>query len=244
MTYRNLTKARFLARPNRFIAQVAMGDRVETVHVKNTGRCRELLVPDATVYLAEGNNPARKTHYDLVMVEKERDGKPPLFINMDSQAANTLAEEWLRKGTLFSPQAVIRREVTYGRSRFDFYIEDGDTKTFLEVKGVTLEKDGVASFPDAPTERGVKHIEELIACQKDGYRACLLFVVQMKGVSHVCPNDDTHPAFGEALRRAKEAGVTLLAVDCQVSPEGVFPDEPLPVCLGSGSGMKKTKKNP
>ncbi len=231
MTYGNLIKARFLARPNRFIAHVAIGDKAETVHVKNTGRCRELLVPDATVYLAEGHNPARKTRYDLVMVEKERVKQPPLFINMDSQAANTLAEEWLRKGTLFSPQAVIRREVTYGRSRFDFYIEDFNTKTFLEVKGVTLERDGAAYFPDAPTERGVKHIEELIACQQKGYRACLLFVVQMKGVSHVCPNDTTHPAFGEALRRAQKAGVTLLAVDCKVSPDGVFPDSPLPVLL-------------
>ncbi len=234
MTYGNLTPARFLVRPNRFIAQVALDGGIEIVHVKNTGRCREFLVPNATVYLAEGHNPARKTRFDLVMVEKEREGLPPLFINMDSQAANTLAEEWLRKGTLFSPQAVIRREVTYGKSRFDFYIEDGDTKTFLEVKGVTLEKDGVAFFPDAPTERGLKHIEELIACQKDGYQACLLFIVQMKGVSHVCPNEATHPAFGEALRRAHAAGVTILAVDCRVSPAGVFPDKSLPVCLESG----------
>lgn len=229
MTYGSLTKARFLARPNRFIAHVAIGDRIETVHVKNTGRCRELLPPDATVYLAESHTPARKTRYDLVMVEKARVGHPPLLINMDSQAANTLAEEWLRKGILFSPQAVIRREVTYGKSRFDFYIEDGDTKTFLEVKGVTLEKDGVAFFPDAPTQRGIKHIEELIACQKDGYQACLLFVVQMKGVSHVCPNDDTHPAFGQALRRAQAAGVSLLAIDCRVSLESVCPDGSLPV---------------
>lgn len=231
MTYRKLTKARFLARPNRFIAQVMLDGKVETVHVKNTGRCRELLVPDAAVYLAEGDNPARKTRYDLVMVEKARVGKPPLLISMDSQAPNALAEEWLRKGHLFSPGAVIRREVTYGRSRFDFYIEDGDVKAFLEVKGVTLERDGIAYFPDAPTERGVKHIEELIACQKDGYRAYLLFVVQMKEVASVCPNDVTHPAFGEALRHAKTAGVTLLAVDCDVSLDGVFPDASLPVSL-------------
>ncbi len=229
MTYRNLTPARFLARPNRFIAQVELDGRIETVHVKNTGRCKELLVPDATVYLAEGENPARKTRYDLVMVEKKREGKPPLLINMDSQAANALAEEWLRRGELFSRDAVIRREVTYGKSRFDFFVEDGGRKAFLEVKGVTLERDGVAAFPDAPTERGVKHVEELIACQKDGYEAYLLFVVQMKGVSRVIPNDVTHPAFGEALRRAKAAGVTLLAVDCLVSTEGVTPDFPLPV---------------
>ena len=232
MTYRNLTPARFLARPNRFIAQVELNGKIETVHVKNTGRCRELLVPDATVYLAEGDNPARKTRYDLVMVEKRREGKTPLLINMDSQAANALAEEWLRRGELFSRDAVIRREVTYGRSRFDFYIEEGDTKAFLEVKGVTLEKDGIAAFPDAPTERGVKHVEELIACQKEGYAAYLLFVVQMKGVSHVIPNADTHPAFGEALRRAEAAGVTLLAVDCRVTTAGVTPDSRLPVVTG------------
>ena len=229
MTYRNLTPARFLARPNRFIAQVELDGKTETVHVKNTGRCKELLVPDATVYLAEGDNPSRKTRYDLVMVEKMREGRLPLLINMDSQAANTLAEEWLRRGELFSPDAVLRREVTYGKSRFDFFIEDGNRRTFLEVKGVTLERDGIAAFPDAPTERGVKHIEELIACQKDGYSAYLLFVVQMKGVSHVIPNDVTHPAFGDALRRAKAAGVTLLAVDCLVTTEGVTPDSLLPV---------------
>ncbi len=229
MTYRNLTPARFLARPNRFIAQVELDGKTETVHVKNTGRCKELLVPDATVYLAEGENPARKTRYDLVMVEKRREGKPSLLINMDSQAANTLAEEWLCRGELFSRDAVIRREVTYGKSRFDFYIEDSDRRAFLEVKGVTLERDGVAAFPDAPTERGVKHIEELIACQKDGYSAYLLFVVQMKGVSRVIPNDETHPAFADALRRAKAAGVTLLAVDCAVTTDGVTPDSRLPV---------------
>jgi sugar fermentation stimulation protein A len=229
MTYRNLTAARFLARPNRFIAQVEVNGKIETVHVKNTGRCRELLVPDATVYLAEGDNPARKTRYDLVMVEKKREGKPPLLVNMDSQAANALAEEWLRRGERFGKDAVIRREVTYGKSRFDFYIEDGDRRAFLEVKGVTLERDGVAAFPDAPTERGVKHIEELIACQKEGYSAYLLFVVQMKGISCVRPNDETHPAFGEALRRAEAAGVTLLAVDCRVSLDGVTPDSLLPV---------------
>ncbi len=229
MTYRNLTPARFLARPNRFIAQVELDGKTETVHVKNTGRCKELLVPDATVYLAEGDNPSRKTRYDLVMVEKMREGRLPLLINMDSQAANTLAEEWLRRGELFPPDAVLRREVTYGKSRFDFFIEDGNRRTFLEVKGVTLERDGIAAFPDAPTERGVKHIEELIACQKDGYSAYLLFVVQMKGVSHVIPNDVTHPAFGDALRRAKAAGVTLLAVDCLVTTEGVTPDSLLPV---------------
>ncbi len=229
MTDLNLTPARFLARPNRFIAHVELDGRVETVHVKNTGRCRELLVPGTTVYLSEGQNPARKTRYDLVMVEKQRNGKPPLLIHMDSQAANTLAEEWLRRGDLFSRNARIRREVTYGRSRFDFCIEEGDRRSFLEVKGVTLEKDGIAYFPDAPTERGVKHLEELIACREAGYGAYLLFVVQMKGITCVCPNDGTDPAFGAALRRAEAAGVTLLAVVCRVSPDAVIPDACLPV---------------
>lgn len=231
MRYNHVIEGVFLSRPNRFIAYVQVDGQTETVHVKNTGRCRELLVPGCKVYLSVSDNSTRKTKFDLIAVEKHRPDGTVWHINMDSQAPNDAAAEWLPRSGLFSDSAVIRREVTHKGSRFDFYIEDGDTKTFLEVKGVTLEKDGVASFPDAPTERGVKHIEELIACQKDGYRACLLFVVQMKGVSHVCPNDDTHPAFGETLRRAKEAGVTLLAVDCQVSPEGVFPDEILPVCL-------------
>ena len=231
MKYNKVIDGIFLSRPNRFIAMVDIGGREEAVHVKNTGRCRELLVPGAKVYLSCPDNPKRKTNYDLIAVEKTMDGTIQT-VNIDSQAPNHAAALWLPVSGLFARDAIIRSEVTLGDSRFDFCITEGERRSFLEVKGVTLEQDGVALFPDAPTERGVKHIEELIACQKDGYRACLLFVVQMKGVSHVCPNDDTHPAFGEALHRAKEAGVTLLAVDCQVSPAGVFPDEILSVCLG------------
>ncbi|MBQ8388897.1 MAG: DNA/RNA nuclease SfsA, partial [Clostridia bacterium] len=164
MKYENVIAAKFLSRPNRFIAHVEIDGRAEVAHVKNTGRCRELLVAGATVYLAVSDNPERKTKYDLIAVEKAREGKPPLMINMDSQIPNGVACEWARSCGLFSPEAKIRREVTYGRSRFDLYVEDGARRAFIEVKGVTLERDGVALFPDAPTERGVKHVDELAAC--------------------------------------------------------------------------------
>ena len=231
MTYEQVIPGRFVRRPNRFIATVLVAGQEETVHVKNTGRCRELLVPGATVYLAVSQNPARKTKYDLIAVEKERPGKAPLLINMDSAAPNTVAAEWLPKSGLFSPAARFKREVTHGGSRFDFYIEDGDQKAFLEVKGCTLEEDGIARFPDAPTERGVKHIRELIACREAGYQAYILFVVQMKEICHLCPNDATHPAFGEALRDAAAAGVHVLAVDCTVTPDALTADTPIPVQL-------------
>lgn len=220
MRYSKVVEGEFLSRPNRFIASVRVGDRVETVHVKNTGRCRELLLPSAKVYLALSENPLRKTGYDLVAVEKKREGQAPLLINMDSQLPNSVAAEWL-KGGLFSENAVIRREVTYGRSRFDFYIEDGGRRIFLEVKGVTLEKEGLALFPDAPTERGVKHIEELIAALDEGYEGYLLFVIQMKEVFAFSPNDEMHGAFGDALRKAQKAGVKVLAVNSLVTPDSV-----------------------
>ena len=168
MKYKNIVKGRFVERPNRFIAKVEINGKTETVHVKNTGRCRELLQSGNTVYLEKSDNPARKTGYDLVAVEKKRENKADLLINMDSQIPNAAAEEWLRKGNIFSDMAVIRREVKYGNSRFDLYIEDGERRAFLEVKGVTLEKDGVAMFPDAPTERGIKHINELISLVSQG----------------------------------------------------------------------------
>ena len=221
MKYRKITKGIFVSRPNRFIAVVNIDGREETVHVKNTGRCRELLVPGVTVYLEESDNLSRKTRYDLVTVEKLRDGKPPLTVNMDSQAANDIAEEWLRESGLFSAKAVIRREVTHGASRFDFCIDDGKKRSFLEVKGVTLETEGIAAFPDAPTERGVKHINELAECAKAGYGAYILFVIQMKEITKLVPNDETHKAFGDALRQAQKAGVKILAVDCAVTPDTV-----------------------
>lgn len=233
MKYRNIEKGRFIERPNRFIARVEINGQTETVHVKNTGRCKELLQKGCTVYLEESDNPERKTKYDLVAVEKQRDGKPSLLINMDSQIPNAAAEEWLRKGNIFSENAVIRREVKYGASRFDFYIEDGGRKAFLEVKGVTLENDGVASFPDAPTERGIKHINELVNCIADGYEAYVLFVIQMKEVSLFTPNYETHAEFGKALCKAEKAGVKIMAVDCIVTEESIEIDSEVRVRLQS-----------
>jgi len=226
--YNNIHKGIFIERPNRFIARVRVGKKIETVHVKNTGRCRELLVPGCTVYLEKSSNPERKTAYDLVAVDKETPNGI-LHINMDSQAPNAVAEEWLKKGKLFSKNALIKREVTYGNSRFDFYIEDGKCRAFLEVKGCTLENDGRAKFPDAPTERGVKHIEELMSCMDDGYEAYILFVIQMKGMKNFSPNDDTHKAFGDALRTAYDKGVHVLAYDCIVTEDELTIDKPVPI---------------
>lgn len=227
MKYNNIVEGRFIERPNRFIAKVEIGGVTETVHVKNTGRCRELLVKGTTVYLEKSNNPERKTGYDLIAVLKN--GKT--LINMDSQIPNAVTEEWLRKGNLFSKDAVIRREVTHNKSRFDFYIEEGGRKIFLEVKGCTLETDGIARFPDAPTERGVKHINELIDCVNEGFEAYILFVIQMKGIKHFEPNDITHKAFGDALRRAEKSGVKILAYDCIVTPDSIEIDKEVKVLL-------------
>lgn len=231
MIYETVVPARFLSRPNRFIAEVSLEGTAQFVHVKNTGRCRELLRPGSTVYLSPGTNPDRKTKYDLFAVEKERHPLPPLLIHMDSQMPNHLAAEWLPTCGLFSSEAIFRREVTYGASRFDFYIEDGDRRCFLEVKGVTLEHGGVAKFPDAPTLRGVKHLRELIAARQEGYEAYVLFVIQMKGVHCLRPNDETHPAFGEALREAAAAGVRILARDCLVTESSIVIHEEVPLLL-------------
>lgn len=225
MKYDNVISGSFISRPNRFIAKVEINGKEETVHVKNTGRCRELLIPGRRVSLSVSDNPARKTKYDLIAVWKEREGKAPLLINMDSQIPNAAAYEWLQKGALFSENAKIKREVAYGNSRFDLYIEDGARKAFMEVKGVTLEKDGIAMFPDAPTERGVKHIHELISCLSVGYEAYLLFVIQMKEATLLRPNDEMHRAFGDALRKAEKAGVHILAVDCAVTEGSIEIDE-------------------
>lgn len=227
MKYNNIVEGRFIERPNRFIAKVEIGGVTETVHVKNTGRCRELLVKGTTVYLEKSNNPERKTGYDLIAVLKN--GKT--LINMDSQIPNAVTEEWLKKGNLFSKDAVIRREVTHNKSRFDFYIEEGGRKIFLEVKGCTLETDGIARFPDAPTERGVKHINELIDCVNEGFEAYILFVIQMKGIKHFEPNDKTHSAFGDALRNAESKGVNILAYDCNVTKDTIEIDKEIKVLL-------------
>ena len=212
MKYLNIEEAVFKERPNRFIAYVETMHGREICHVKNTGRCRELLSPDATVYVQRNDNPSRKTKLDLIAVKKNQ-----YLINMDSQAPNVAVKEWLKAGNLFSETAKIYPEKKYGDSRFDFYIEDGERKAFMEVKGVTLENDGVCAFPDAPTERGVKHIRELIKCMEEGYEAYILFVIQMSPVKYLKPNDVTHKAFGDALREAKKAGVHVLARDCKIT---------------------------
>ncbi len=228
-----------MERPNRFVAYVDIEGRRERVHVKNTGRCRELLVPDAAVYLERSGNPARSTTYDLVAVEK--DGR---MINMDSQAPNRVALEWLKTGQLFPALVSVRPETVYGNSRFDFYIETASEKIFMEVKGVTLEENGEARFPDAPSERAVKHVEELIRAKRAGYGAYVLFVIQMKGVSHLIPNAVTHPEFAQALKRAAEAGVQILAYDCHVTADSLTLADAVPVYLtGSALLVKKTGEN-
>ena len=227
MRYNKIVKGVFKSRPNRFIAHVEVDGGIEVVHVKNTGRCREILVPDATVYLSVSNNPARKTKYDLIAVEKATQGGV-FLINMDSQIVNDVAEEYL---SARFPKATLRREVTFGNSRFDFFIDNEEQKIFCEAKGVTLESGGVVSFPDAPTERGVKHLNELMHAQECGYEAMVLFIVQMKGVKYFTPNDKTHKLFGDTLRLAKSEGVKITAVDCTVTPDSIFPSEEMEVRL-------------
>ncbi|WP_209342328.1 DNA/RNA nuclease SfsA [Flavonifractor sp. AGMB03687] len=226
MQYHSIKKGIFHARPNRFIAHVEVDGAMEVVHVKNTGRCRELLVPGATVYLEEGRNPARKTKYDLIAVEKG-----DLLVNMDAQAPNKVFQEWAQGGGFLPGLTLLRPETTWGSSRFDFYWEAGERRGFVEVKGVTLEDDGHARFPDAPTERGVKHLEELIRCQEEGYEAAVCFVIQMAGMKDFAPNDVTHPAFGAALRKAAAAGVKVLAQECMVTPETLTMAGPVTVRL-------------
>ena len=213
MNYPNMTPGRFLSRPNRFIAHVEIGGKEEIVHVKNTGRCRELLQPGAEVWCQESSNPNRKTKYDLITVRKG-----DRLINMDSQAPNTAAGEWLRGGGLGRIEN-LKAEAFHGDSRFDFsFLKDGQ-QCFLEVKGVTLETDGVCAFPDAPTERGAKHLRGLTALAREGFGAYVLFVIQMPDVKYLHPNDATDPAFAAALREAAENGVTVLAMDCAVTED-------------------------
>ncbi len=217
MEYKNITYGTFVSRPNRFIGIVDINGNRETVHIKNTGRCKELLVSGNKVLLEKSDNPARKTAYDLVSVYKNED----LLINMDSFTPNTVVAEWLPGSGIFSSKAVIIREVTYKSSRFDIYVKDGDRKAFIEVKGVTLEDNGHCRFPDAPTERGVKHLNELISCVKDGYEAYVIFVIQFSGALSLSPNDETHKEFGVALRNAEKCGVNILAYDCFVTDTSV-----------------------
>lgn len=227
MRYQDVVQGRFLSRPNRFVAQVEAEGSVRTVHVKNTGRCRELLVPGAAVYLEKRASPKRKTAYDLIAVRKGE-----LLVNMDAQAPNQVFAEWLT--SRLPAGAALRREVTFGESRLDFCVEGPRGPYFIEVKGVTLEEGGAARFPDAPTERGVKHIRELQRAAEAGFGAALFFVVQMEGMRSVAPNDETHPAFGAALREAAARGVQVRAWDCAVTPESLTLRREVPVLLGGG----------
>ena len=230
MRYEGVGRAVFLGRPDRFTALVEKDGETERVHVCNTGRCRELLVPGCTVFLAPGRGSGRKTKWDLIAVEK-RTRTGPKLINMDSGAPNRVALEWLRSSGFFSPGAEIRAEVAHGDSRFDFHVRDGERSVFVEVKGCTLEEDGACLFPDAPTLRGVKHIRGLERRLGEGHEALLLFIIQMDGARSLAPNDATHPAFGEALRSAAAAGVRVIAVDCAVSPDSLAPGREVKVVL-------------
>ena len=214
MIYENILPAIFVDRPNRFIAHVELNGRLEVCHVKNTGRCRELLIPGCRVYVQHQPSPTRKTAYDLIAVEKgER------LLNMDANAPNRVFNEYVRAGRFLRGWSVIRPETTHGDSRFDFYLESPGHRLFAEVKGVTLEDDGVMRFPDAPTERGVKHLEGLARCVQEGYEAWAVFVIQTENVRWMEPNRRTHPAFADALRQAAQAGVHLLALDCHTEPD-------------------------
>jgi A/G-specific adenine glycosylase/sugar fermentation stimulation protein len=226
MKYQTTVPAEFLERVNRFVAYVKLDGQSERVHVKNTGRCRELLVPGARVWLEKSDKPDRATAYDLVAVEKK--GR---IINMDSQAPNKVVGEWLLKKELFPDLVLVRPETVYGKSRFDFYVETESEKIFLEVKGVTLEEEGVVRFPDAPSERAVKHLSELIQAKREGYRACVLFVIQMEDVRCFLPNREMHAEFAETLARAAEAGVEVFAYDCNVTPDELSIRRPVPVFL-------------
>ncbi|MCL2843028.1 MAG: DNA/RNA nuclease SfsA [Oscillospiraceae bacterium] len=228
MQYRDIVTGTFLRRPNRFIAHVEIAGQEVICHVKNTGRCRELLVPGAKLVLECANTPGRKTPYSVIGVYKE--GR---LVNMDAQAPNKAANEWLMAGSLpgFPAPTLIRPEAVFGGSRFDFYLEQDDRRAYLEVKGVTLERDGAAYFPDAPTERGVKHLRHLTACLAAGFEAYVLFVIQMTDVTYFSPNDEIHPAFGEALRTAADAGVGVLAFDCAVKPDSMVIQQSVEVRL-------------
>ncbi len=237
MKYEHIFEARFLRRPNRFVADVLIDGREERVHVKNTGRCGELLVPNAKVYLQDfdGNMGSRKMRYSLIVVEKQREGDC-LLVNMDAQAPNQVVKDALTEGRLRLPDmgklVQIRPEAVYGASRLDFYLKDeAGREAYMEVKGVTLEQDGLASFPDAPTLRGIKHLRELSELAQKGMGAYVLFVLQMEKMTVFTPNAQRHPAFAQALREAAEAGVCVLAYDCRVTADTLELHKPIPVSL-------------
>lgn len=226
MLYKNISEGRFISRPNRFIANVEIDGAVQAVHVKNTGRCRELLVPDTKVYCEKSENPNRKTAYDLVAVEK---GK--LLINMDSQAPNNAFWEFIHGGRFKEGIEYIARERKYKNSRFDFYFKRKGKEYFAEVKGVTLEDEGIVMFPDAPTERGVKHLTELADAVKNGYGGCAVFVVQMEEAKYFTPNRKTHPEFAEKLKEVQKSGVEIYAYNCRVTPNSISLLGQIPVVI-------------
>ena len=216
MKYENMTIGKFISRPNRCIANVEVDGKIEVCHVKNTGRCKELLIPNATVYIQRNDNPNRKTKFSLIGVLKGNKK-----INIDSQVTNKVVNEWISEGMLFKDVTLVKPECKYKNSRFDFYVETKSKKIFIEVKGATLEENGIVRFPDAPTERGVKHIHELVECINEGYEAYIIFVIQMKEVLYFTPNDLTHKAFGDALREAERKGVHILAIDSEVTEDSI-----------------------
>lgn len=226
MKYDNIREGIFISRPNRFIAYVEIDGKEEICHIKNTGRCRELLTKGARVLVQEFDLEKRKTKYDLVSVYKGNN-----LVNMDSQAPNKIFADWVRKKEFFGEDALIKPESRFGNSRFDFYIETKNRKIYVEVKGVTLETDGIAAFPDAPTERGRKHINELCSCIDEGYEAYVFFVIQMKNIHKMIPNCKTDPEFAKALKKAKEKGVGIYAIDCIVKPGEVVADEFVEICV-------------
>lgn len=235
MHYPSVTPAVFLSRPNRFVAQVLLQGEETTVHVKNTGRCRELLLPGVPVWLTPGQNPGRKTAWDLIAVQKG--GR---LINLDAAAPNAVFGEYARAGLFLPETEAVRPEVRFGASRFDFQLQAGGRTHFAEVKGVTLEQAGQTFFPDAPTQRGVKHLQELIRARQQGYGAHVVFVIQLAEARAFSPNDRTHPAFGAALRQAAAAGVALYAFCCRITPDSLTLDRPVPVLLGEGAALPRT----
>lgn len=214
MIYKQIKKGKFISRPNRFIANVEIDGKEEVCHVKNTGRCKEILVPGAEVFVQKADNTGRKTKYDLISVFKG-----DMLINIDSQAPNTVFGEWVRQSGYFKNLSYVKPEYKYKNSRFDFYVEADKKKILIEVKGVTLEKDGAVSFPDAPTERGVKHINELADAIDNGFEAYVFFIIQMEKCAYFTPNAENHKEFADALLKAKNKGVIIKALNCLVTPE-------------------------
>ncbi len=224
MRYENVKLGRFLCRPNRFVAHVRLDGETVVCHVKNTGRCRELFVPDSEVVLAPGKTPGRKTLYDVIAVYKG-----DKLINIDSQAPNQVFREWAQGGGFLPEARLIRPEYLYGQSRLDFYVETKEKRCLVEIKGVTLEEDGHTRFPDAPTQRGVKHLRELTAAVLHGYECYVFFVIQMRGARCFSPNGSTDPAFAQALKIAADAGVHVRAYDCRIAEDSLAMGEPVPV---------------